>query len=116
MIKKILLIDDDKSIRSLLSTLLELEGFEVIKDIELSIDGVLKKIKLENPDVILMDVHIQEIDGIEILKLVRIDPELAKSRIIMSSGLDLRDKCIAAGANGFLMKPYMPAELLEIIK
>jgi CheY-like chemotaxis protein len=114
--KKILLVDDDKSIRSLLTTLLELEGFQVIKDFDLSVEGILKKIRIENPDVILMDIHIKEIDGIEVLKMVRLDPALAEIQIIMSSGLDLRDKCIAAGANNFLMKPYMPVELLDIIK
>jgi CheY-like chemotaxis protein len=114
--KKILLVDDDKSIRSLLTTLLELEGYEVIKDFEMSVEGVLEKIRIENPDIILMDIHIKDVDGIEILKLVRLDPALSKIKIIMSSGLDLREKCIAEGANYFLMKPYMPVELLDIIK
>jgi DNA-binding response OmpR family regulator len=114
--KKIFLVDDDKNIRSLLTTLLEIEGFEVIKNLELSVDGVLQTVKSEGPDLVLLDVHLKGVDGIEILNAIRSDPSLDQIQVIMSSGMDLRRTCMDAGANGFLMKPYMPAELLEIIK
>ncbi len=116
MNNKILLVDDDKSIRTLLTTLLELEGYQVIKNVELSIEAILALIRSEQPGLVILDVHIKDIDGIEVLKAIRSDPTLEKVRTIMSSGLDVRKTCMDAGANGFLMKPYMPAELLEIIK
>lgn len=116
MNRKIFIVDDDNAIRSLLSTLLGMEGFEIIKDYPLSQEGILETIRAERPDVVLMDVHIKDLNGIEILKLLRSEPDLQKTRVILSSGQDLRKKCLDAGANEFLMKPYMPAELLDIIK
>lgn len=116
MKNKILLVDDDLSIRSLLTTLLEIEGFDVIKFHELSTESIVSTVKLEKPDVVLLDVHLKGIDGIDILKKLRSDPSLDSTRIIMSSGNELKEICLNAGANEFLMKPYMPAELLKIIK
>lgn len=116
MHKKILIIDDDKAIRSLLATLLAMEGFEIIKDFDLSQEGILKTIQSERPDVVLMDVYIKELNGIDILNFIRSNPDFSKIRIIMSSGQDLRRRCKDAGADGFLMKPYMPSELLDIIE
>lgn len=116
MKNKILLVDDDLSIRSLLTILLEIEGFDVIKFHELSIESIISTIKQEKPDVVLLDVHLEGINGIDILKTIRSDLSLSSIRIIMSSGNDLKEICINAGANEFLMKPYMPADLLEFIK
>ncbi len=116
MNRKILIVDDDSAIRSLLATLLVMEGFEIIKDYPLSQEGILKTIGSEKPDVILMDVHIKDLNGIDILKMIRSKPDYQNTHIIMSSGQDLREKCLNAGSNAFLMKPYMPSELLDMIK
>jgi len=64
----------------------------------------------------LLDVHIREIDGLDIVRALRQDPLLAGIRVLMTSGMELQDKCLAAGANAFIMKPYMPDELIQRLR
>jgi two-component system alkaline phosphatase synthesis response regulator PhoP len=111
---KIMLVEDDPTMISLLNTLLEIEGFEVVRVVDFY--NVPQEIRQNQADLILMDVHLEEQDGVEVLTTVRADAEVGTVPIIMSSGMDLRDKCLRHGANDFLLKPYMPDELIEKIK
>ena len=111
---KIMLIEDDKTMLTLLGTLLDMEGFQVVKVGKF--DSVVEDIRKEDPDVILMDVHLEDKDGIEILSVLRNDSQLKKKKVIISSGLDKRYESKKAGADDFLMKPYMPDELIGIVK
>ena len=115
--KKIMLIEDDESMKSVLGTLLELEGYKVmLAPDRRPMDEILQAVRNARPDVILMDVHLREVNGFDILKVLRADPQLASARIVMTSGMDVRDDCLKAGADDFLMKPYMPDELLKRLK
>ena len=115
--KKIMLIEDDDSMKSVLGTLLELEGYKVmLAPDRRPMDEILQAVRNARPDVILMDVHLREVNGFDILKVLRADPQLASARIVMTSGMDVRDDCLKAGADDFLMKPYMPDELLKRLK
>ncbi len=111
---KIMLVEDDPTMISLLNTLLEIEGFEVVRVVDF--DNVLQEIRQNQPDLVLMDVHLEDRDGVEVLTAVRADEEVRNVPIIMSSGMDLRDKCLRHGANDFLLKPYMPDELIFKIR
>jgi DNA-binding response OmpR family regulator len=119
---KVVLIEDDKSMLTLLDTFLELEGFEVVQigeDEELNGAEVYSVIQQERPDLVLMDVYLNQVDGIDgfdLLRRLRRDPKTSGMRILMSSGMDVKDKCRQEGADGFIMKPYMPDELLLKIK
>ena len=114
---KILLVDDDRTMLSVLRTLLEIEGYNVvaIRD-RMGEDEILELMKQEKPDVILMDVHIRQVNGVDVLKRMRSDPALQNARVYMASGMDMKYECMQAGANGFLLKPYMPDELIDLIK
>ncbi len=115
--KKIMLIEDDESMKCVLGTLLELEGYKVmLAPDRRPMDEILQAVRNARPDVILMDVHLREVNGFDILKVLRADPQLASARIVMTSGMDVRDDCLKAGADDFLMKPYMPDELLKRLK
>ncbi len=115
--KKIMLIEDDDSMKSVLGTLLELEGYKVmLAPDRRPMDEILQAVRNARPDVILMDVHLREVNGFDILKALRADPQLSSARIVMTSGMDVRDDCLKAGADDFLMKPYMPDELLKRLK
>lgn len=117
MAKKIMLVEDDPTMRSVLRTLLELEGFKVSFVPEFkNEEQVLNAIQNESPDVVLMDVHIHQVNGINVLKLMRTFQELRSVKVLMASGMDMYDQCMAAGANGFLLKPYMPDDLIEMIR
>lgn len=116
---KIMLIEDDATMIGLLKTLLGIEGYDVV-----AFDGsedVLQVVRREKPDVIILDVNlknfgIHDFSGFDLLKRVRADDEMNKIGVIMSSGLNYRLESKEAGADGFMMKPYMPDDLLELIK
>lgn len=116
---KIMLIDDDVVMIDLLTTLLGMEDYDVITP---PIDeNIFQAIQNETPDVILMDVYLKDsngddVDGLSLLSRIREDTRLDGLKIIISSGIDFREKSIAAGADSFLHKPYMPGSLIELIK
>ena len=111
---KILLAEDDVTMVSLLTTLLKMEGFAVVT---LQADAdVPAAVRRENPNVLLLDVHLSHQSGFDILGAIRNSEDIAGTRVVMSSGSDVREECINRGANGFLMKPYMPDELITILK
>lgn len=111
---KILLAEDDVTMVSLLKTLLKMEGFEVVA-IQADAD-VIAAVREETPDVLLMDVYLLNQSGLEILDELRRLDDVNGVRVIMSSGANLRDECIRHGADGFLMKPYMPDDLIKMLE
>jgi DNA-binding response OmpR family regulator len=110
---KVMLIEDDPTMLSLLNTLLEIEGYEVVQ-LE-NFDKVVDSVRSIVPDVILMDVHLKDIDGLNLLESIRKENAFESVKVIMSSGMDFKDESILKGANGFLLKPYMPDELIILI-
>jgi DNA-binding response OmpR family regulator len=111
---KVMLVEDDPTMLSLLQTLLEIEGFAVEK-IE-QFGNVPENVRTSRPDVVLMDVHLKGADGLEILKALRAAPGINQPKVIISSGMDFRHAAMSAGANEFVLKPYMPDELIAKIK
>ncbi|MBE0669556.1 MAG: response regulator [Anaerolineales bacterium] len=114
MAQKILLAEDDITMVSLLKTLLKMEGFEVVA---LQADAdVPAAVRKERPDVLLLDVHLSRQSGLEILDVLRSSSDIKDVRVVMSSGASLKEECISRGANGFLLKPFMPDDLITILK
>ncbi|MBI3241731.1 MAG: response regulator [Chloroflexi bacterium] len=111
---KILIVDDDRSMVKLLTTLLQLDGFQVIHEARGA--EVLGIIRAQRPDAVLMDVHLSDADGIDLLRQVRADAAIGGTPIIIASGEDVRYQCEEAGANGFILKPYSPDQLTEALK
>jgi len=111
---RVMIIDDDRTMLSLLKILLEMEGFEVVGAPRH--DAILSSVRTEKPDVVLMDVFLSGVDGLEVLSQMRASPDLAEVRVLMTSGMDLSDQCLAAGAKGFLFKPYTPEQLISMIR
>ena len=111
---KVLIVDDDRTMVSLLKILLEMDGFDVSN---LSMGGkLIEKVRDEKPDLILMDVFLSDADGKEVLAELRNTTDLADLRVVMTSGMDLADQCMDAGADAFLLKPYTPEQLMKIIQ
>ena len=112
--QKVMLIEDDATMLSLLRTLLKMEGFETstLEDRE----DLLEALRREKPDVILLDVNLVFGNGIDFVRRIRADNILEKIRVIMSSGMPLEAECLAAGADSFLLKPYMPDTLVNAIR
>lgn len=114
MSARLMLVDDDETMVGLLRTLLELDGFQVLQVTDP--DAVMDRIQEERPDAVVMDVYLARVDGVELLRQVRATPEIAAIPIIMTSGMDVSDRCMDAGANGFVLKPYSPPDLIAMIR
>ena len=111
---KVLLAEDDETMVSLLKTLLTMEGFEVLGlDVNADVPDAVQR---EKPYALFMDVHLGKQSGMEILESIRKNQEIANVRVIMTSGSDVRDECVRRGASAFLLKPFMPDDLLRLLK
>jgi len=109
---KVLLAEDDDTMVSLLKTLLGMEGFQVATLMDQRGDP-LETIRREKPDVILMDIFLGDRNGLEILRQIRQSPDLKSTRVLVTSGIDRSEECLSAGADGFLLKPFMPEDLIR---
>ena len=111
---KIMLAEDDQTMVTLLETLLGMEGYQVVS--LGAYDDVFESVRRDRPDVLLLDVHLPNANGLDVLTQLRADDETKDLSVVMTSGLNVEDECINSGANGFLLKPYMPDDLLDILK
>ena len=113
---KVLLVDDDINTVYLQKTLLELEGFDICLFTEG--DDYLNILSQELPDAVLMDVYLEnyKLNGLALLDQTRKHPEFEHIKIIMSSGINFQKQSQQQGADGFLHKPYMPEELINLLK
>ena len=113
---RVLIVEDDPGIGRLLGALLHFEGYEVedAKDW----DDVVFAVEQIRPDLAIVDVNLRTGDGFDLLRQIRehADPDTARTRVLMMSGMDYRFKCKQAGANGFLEKPFDRLALLEAIR
>ncbi|OGO11966.1 MAG: hypothetical protein A2Y53_01575 [Chloroflexi bacterium RBG_16_47_49] len=112
---KVMLIEDDLTMVSLLTTLLNLEGFMVKTPANNNMDGLLNAVLTERPQIALVDVNLRIGNGLELVREIRREPEIKETRILMASGLNLKKECLQAGADGFILKPFMPEELIKLI-
>lgn len=116
MKKQILVVDDNPDAREMLSFILTGEGFSVIT----AEDGLeaLDLIKDAQPDLIITDIDMPNLDGIELTKKLREQFQSTSLPIVIVSALDSRTTAdaIKAGANGALQKPMQLDSLLTLIK
>ena len=110
---RVMLVEDDLTMRSLLQTLLNIEGFEVIEVPKVEhLEAVLGVAQIQKPDLILLDVGLRQFNGFDLLNRIRGDPNINETRVLMTSGMDFQARCSKEGADGFILKPYMPEELI----
>lgn len=116
---RVVVADDQALVRSGFLALLRSEdGIDVVGEAANGYEAV-KLAKLERPDVILMDVRMPEMDGLEATRLISADPALAAVRILVLTTFDLDayvHEALRAGASGFLLKDTLPAELLAAVR
>lgn len=117
MAKKILIIEDEKDIAELIKHYLEKDNFETLS----AFDGEkgLELIKRQNPDVVILDLMLPKIDGIEVCKRIRSDSKVSDIPVIMLTAKgDESDRIIGLelGADDYVTKPFSPKELVARIK
>jgi two-component system phosphate regulon response regulator PhoB/two-component system alkaline phosphatase synthesis response regulator PhoP len=115
---KILIVEDDKFLRDLLSRKLQEEKFEIVT----AIDGEegIKKTNEEKPDMVLLDLILPSINGFEVLKKVKENPKTSAIPVIILSNLGQREdveRALNGGAKDYLIKAnFTLDEILEKIK
>lgn len=113
---QVLIVDDSHSIRALLSSVLEKAGFEVTS----ANDGKagLKAARTTSYDLVITDVNMPEMDGIELLRNLRGLAEYSFKPILILTtefSQEMKQKGKDAGATGWLVKPFDPEKLINVI-
>lgn len=116
MPKRILAVDDQRQVARLVQVHLERAGFEVT----LAYDGAeaLEKVREIRPDLVVLDVMMPGIDGFEVLRRLKEDPETEPIPVIMLTARSESDDALEGydrGAQWYLAKPVDPAELLNYV-
>ncbi len=117
MAKRVIVVDDDRVIQQLLEVNLSLEGYDVVATAS---DGkeALEKIAQLSPDIVILDIMMPRMDGLEVCRRLKADPKTEKIPIVLLSAraqdLDIREG-LDIGANAYLTKPFDPVELLEVV-
>src|SRR5437870_7402138 len=115
--KKILIVEDEKEILDLVKMYLEKEGYRTCAALN-GVDG-LRQVKSEHPDLIILDLMLAEMDGLEVCKRIRTDPHTAMTPIIMlTAKAEESDTIIGLelGADDYVTKPFSPKTLVARIK
>jgi CheY-like chemotaxis protein len=112
----LMVVEDDETMRNLLKLLLEMEGYSVSICEKEDEEGIIRNIKEAAPDILLMDLRIKNTDGLKILKSLRLDEKTKLLKIVITSGMPEEEKCTKAGANAFILKPFMPDELIKTLR
>jgi len=113
---KILLVEDHTHTRQLLRTLLEMEGYHVITPPAPNPQSILSVVQAEHPPLMILDAHLQEFSGFDVLASLRqLDPN-RRPKVILTSGEDLGPESELAGADAFLLKPFAPQQLFYLIQ
>ncbi len=115
--KKILIADDNENIRDALTYLLEDEGFELL----LAKDGAdtIRKVRELRPDILFLDIMMPEINGYDVCRTIKNDPELKRTYVIMLTAkgqVAEQERGKEVGADEYIVKPFSPMEILAKVK
>lgn len=110
---KFLVVDDEPGVVDQVKELFEMRNYAVVT--ATSGEKALELVKKENPNIVILDIRMPGISGIDVLKEIKKDH--SKMRVIMLTGVEdesTRDMAMGLGASGYLTKPYSYSELLDM--
>lgn len=115
--KKILVVDDEPDVASLLTLLLKSQGYDVVA----AGDGqeALEKARTCQPSLILLDIMLPKLDGYKVARMLKFDENFGHIPIIMlTAKIQEKDKAMGLemGADAYVSKPFNTPNLLELIK
>ncbi len=116
MATRVLVVDDDPHVLQLLRVNFELEGYEVLSASHG--EEALEQVKKGKPDILVCDVMMPGMDGLEVVRRVRANKATAKIPIVMvSAKAQLTDLSAGdnAGADAYVTKPFDPQDLLDAV-
>jgi two-component system, chemotaxis family, chemotaxis protein CheY len=116
-VKTVMTVDDSASLRQMVSVVLRGGGYEVVE----AVNGVDALAKLEGQELqlVLTDVNMPEMDGLELTRQLRAKPQYKFVPIVLlttESAADKKQEGKAAGATGWIVKPFNPDQLLAVVK
>ncbi len=115
---KILLVDDDPSLRAMTSEMLASANYEVMTA-STGLEG-LALVRQRHPDVVLQDVELPDVNGIEICRRIKSDPEIASTLVVIMSGkwtsADHQNAGLRARADGYITRPFQMDDFLSRIE
>lgn len=117
MTKKVLTVDDSRTMRDMLKLALLNAGFEVSQAVD-GMDG-LEVLKSNRPDVIVTDINMPKLDGFGFIEAVRASSEFRSIPILVLTTErddDKKSKARNAGATGWIVKPFDPEKLISAIR
>ena len=114
---KILVVDDDRNLLKLFKYVLEKDGFAVIT----AMDGEsgLKLALAERPDLVMLDLKMPKLDGMEVLRKLKADPLTAAIPVVMITASAQKadaERALREGAVGYIIKPFRIAELRDCVR
>ncbi|MCX7011668.1 MAG: response regulator [Candidatus Sumerlaeota bacterium] len=117
MPKRVLIADDEEDVKDVMQMFLEGEGYEV----ETAYDGLdaLDRVRTFQPDVILLDIMMPVVDGIQVCRKLKSDEKTKHIPVIMVSAAAKREKegeAYDAGAAAYVLKPFQPEELVRVVE
>jgi two-component system chemotaxis response regulator CheY len=117
MTKTIMTVDDSVSMRMMVSLSLKQAGFDIVE----AVNGVDALLKLDenNISMVVADVNMPEMDGIEFVRKIRQHPKYKFTPVVMlttESSESIKVKGREAGATGWIVKPFKPEQLISVIR
>ena len=115
--KVIMHVEDNEYNRKIVRDLLSKSNYELLEaqDGEAALDALTRR----RPDLILMDVQLPKLSGLEVIRRIRADPALTQIPVIAITSFALSgddQRALEAGSNAYIPKPFRPRELLEMIR
>ncbi|MGH2772193.1 MAG: response regulator transcription factor [Actinomycetota bacterium] len=112
--KKLLIVDDEPGVRSLVKMTLESQNYEILE----ASNGreALDQARQHHPELILLDVAMPQLSGLEVCREIKSDPAMSDVKILMLTARSQQSDeqgGVEAGADGYFTKPFSPISLLE---
>lgn len=118
MSKTILVVDDSETVRQVLQLTLSNAGFDVVEAVD-GVDAMEKLTAAPDVDMVITDLNMPNIDGLELIKKIRSVGNYRFTPIVMLTTESSEEKKQAgrdAGASGWIVKPFKPEQLLKVVK
>jgi len=114
---KVLVVDDDPSIVTVVAEILRGEGFDVLE--ATGGEQGLELARMGSPDVVLLDIMMPDIGGFEVYRRLRLDPEIENIPVLFltaSMKPEYISRSADIGVNGYIIKPFSPPALVNALK
>jgi two-component system chemotaxis response regulator CheY len=114
----ILIVDDSNFMRKMLSDILSEEGHQIVGEAENAKEALELYSRL-NPDLVTLDIIMPEVEGVDAIsalkEIIHVDP---KAKVVMISAMgqeQVVEECIHAGARDFIVKPFQPSDVAQVV-